>query len=144
MTAEERAALVEALEAHQTFYLATSVGDEPWINGAFFGYEAAESLTLYCAARNPSRKLDNLRRNPGVAFLMAGSRPDLWVQGTGRAEVLEDPDEARAAMDVVVSHAPDVIAFLANRPYVMVRIRVAAFRVTDLRGERRVVFVDQR
>jgi nitroimidazol reductase NimA-like FMN-containing flavoprotein (pyridoxamine 5'-phosphate oxidase superfamily) len=105
-----RAILEEALVCR----IGLSDGGMPYVVPMNYGL-GADCLYLHCAAEG--RKLDILRKNDRVCFEMdllreikQGAEPCGWgaryesVIGFGRAVIVEDPAEKRAALDRIMEH----------------------------------------
>ena len=89
-------------------------GGEPYVVPVLFGYE---DRTVYIHSAREGKKLDVLRANPRVCFevdvdveVRPGEVPCRSgvryrsVIGRGRAVLLEDPEEKKRALDVIVRH----------------------------------------
>jgi len=94
--------------------IAFSDGGQPYVVPVCFGYENGR-LYFHSAARG--RKLEILRRNDAVCCefdvdqeIVRGEDACGWdvkyrsVVGFGKAALVEDPDEKRRALDVIVAH----------------------------------------
>lgn len=133
--ATERSVTLKAvLDTHATMALATSVGEQPWVAKVFFVDDEPTTgcLDLCCALILTSRKLANLRENSRIAFLVAGDTPDRWVQGTGRADVVDDDADADAIVKRLEEKSPIAGPFLRMVPWTAVRVHVEAAKLTDV------------
>lgn len=133
--ADERIVLVEAVFAeHPSMAIATSAGDEPWAGKVFFVDDEPEPgrLDLCCALIVTSRKLEILQKNPRIAFVVAGDLPDRWIQGVGRAEVVEDEADCDAIMKRLEEKSAPAGPFLRRVPWKGVRIHVERLKLTDV------------
>ena len=87
---------------------------QPYVVPVSFGYEDS---TLYIHSGTKGRKLDILRKNDAVCVefdvdhqIIEAENPCKWnvgyrsVIGFGRASLVEDPEERRKALDLVVTH----------------------------------------
>jgi nitroimidazol reductase NimA-like FMN-containing flavoprotein (pyridoxamine 5'-phosphate oxidase superfamily) len=126
--------LKSVLDDYATMSIATAVAEQPWVAKVFFVDDEPTQgcLDLCCALIMTSRKLANLRSNPRVAFLVAGDSPDRWVQGTGRADVIEEQSEAEAIVKRLEARVPQAGAFLQLVPWTAVRIHVETAKLTDI------------
>lgn len=92
--------------------IALADGDEPYVVTLSYGYDAPKHRLCFHAA-TAGRKLDIIARNPracATVILDLGYRETECAHSyesvvvTGRMRVLDDIDEVRAAMHVLVSH----------------------------------------
>jgi nitroimidazol reductase NimA-like FMN-containing flavoprotein (pyridoxamine 5'-phosphate oxidase superfamily) len=110
----DRVALDEILHKALTCRLAMCDGDQPYVIPLNFGYDG-KSLYIHCAREG--RKLDILKTNNRVCFemdgdheLVKGESPCDWgfraesVIGFGKAVLIEDGEEKRRALDVIMEH----------------------------------------
>jgi len=108
------AAIDDILQRGTVCHMAMVDGDRPYVVPLCYGYRGG---ALYAHSAREGRKLDLLRRNPAVCFdvcvdveLAPGDRPCRWsmryrsVIGDGRATLLDDPEDQRAALDIIMAH----------------------------------------
>lgn len=102
--------------------LGLAVDNTPYIVPVFFGYEN-NCLYIHCAKEG--RKLDMIKQNNYVCFEMEGDteitnrdKPACqWssayhsVIGWGSASILENPEEKKQALDVIMRHYSNQAAF---------------------------------
>lgn len=105
-------------------HLATSVDDHPHVAPVWYNYDdgTLEVLTA-------GKKLENVRRNPRVAVSIQkdeGGRTEWMVALRGRATVIEDGDEIRAAARRINPRYPENAAETAFPENVLVRIDVGS------------------
>jgi uncharacterized protein len=106
------AAIEDILRRATICRLAMCDGEKPYIVPLCYGY-ADRALYIHCAKEG--RKLDILRRNPNVCFevevdcqVTKGDTACRWafayksVIGSGRAVLIEDADQKRGALDVIM------------------------------------------
>ncbi len=111
---EERSTVEAVIAAARFCRLAMSDGDAPYIVPLCFGYR---DNTLYFHSAVQGRKVDILRKNPRVCVqfdcdlaLLPAEKPCDWslayksVIGFGRASFLEDPQEKREALALIMAH----------------------------------------
>lgn len=132
--AERTDALGAVFDAHASMAIATASDGEPWVAKVFFVDDepAPGRLDLCCCLLLTSRKLANLQRDPRVAFLVAGDSPDRWVQGLGRAELVEDEADAEAIEKRLEAKSAAAGAFLGLVKWRAVRIHVERVKLTDV------------
>jgi len=110
----DRSALEAIIEASFVCRLALSDGDQPYIVPLCFGYN---DMTLFFHGAKEGRKIDLIRKNSNVCFefdLDAAAIEDekacSWgvryrrVIGFGRAFLLDDFEEKRKALDIIIDH----------------------------------------
>jgi uncharacterized protein len=108
------AAIDDILRRGTVCHMAMVDGDRPYVVPLCYGYRDG---ALYAHSAREGRKLDLLRRNPAVCFdvsvdveLAPGDHPCRWnmryrsVIGAGRATLVDDPEDKRAAMDIIMAH----------------------------------------
>lgn len=125
----DRRDIDEVLRSHKVCRMAMCDGDDPYVLPLSYGYDGA-SLFIHCAREG--RKLDVLRRNSKVCFVVDGDhafvpadqvcrRPMRYrcVVGTGVATILDSMEEKIGALKVLMDHQygpgdwsfdPDVVA----------------------------------
>jgi len=110
----DRAAMDDLLRRHQVLYLALPDESAPYVIPITYGYDG-ECLYLHCAAEG--RKIDLMKAHPQVAFAIEaeytvkpGDVACGWgfdyasVVGEGTAEIIEDHDEKKHGLDVLMRH----------------------------------------
>jgi nitroimidazol reductase NimA-like FMN-containing flavoprotein (pyridoxamine 5'-phosphate oxidase superfamily) len=143
MDVETRQTLQAFLAQYDTLLIATERDHQPFTTGAFFAEEISASgeINLYFTFIVTSRKLANLRDNPKVGIFIGPRQPSEWLEGTGVARVVEDPQEAERAKQLVMSKSALAGQFMAQVPIVPVRVTVNWARITDLRAGYKVTEV---
>jgi nitroimidazol reductase NimA-like FMN-containing flavoprotein (pyridoxamine 5'-phosphate oxidase superfamily) len=124
----------DIFDDHPTMSIALASGGEPWIAKVFFVEDQPEPgcLDLCCSVLTTSRKFAMLKDNPTVAFVVAGELPDRWIQGTGRAQVVDDEADGAAIFKRLEDKSEAAGPFLARMPSQPVRIHVGRMKVTDV------------
>ena len=110
----EEAAVVAIIENARVCRLAMVDGDRPYMVPLCFGYQ---DRALYFHSALKGRKIDLLRKSPHVCFeleavaeAVAAEKACDWgmkyqsVIGFGRAEFIEDADDKRRALDIIMAH----------------------------------------
>jgi uncharacterized protein len=118
---KENGGIEEIIKRALVCRLAMSVEDRPYVVPLCFGYKEG-SLYFHCAREG--MKLEMLRKNNRVCFewdvdhaLVTAENGCDWtmkgqsVVGFGRAYIVDDPDEKRAGLDVIMEH------YGAERPF---------------------------
>ena len=110
------AEIVRILDTAKVLHLGLSVNDEPYVVPMNYGYTMEDGkLTLYLHSALKGKKLDMMRANPKVFFeidcdLMSfeGRVPCQYglvyssVMGRGTASIVEDVEEKKQAMTVLM------------------------------------------
>ena len=109
-----RAEIDEIINRAAVCRLAMVDKNKPYIVPLNFGYDG-KSLFFHSATQG--RKLEILKKNNSVCFeldvdveIKKGEKACDWsclyqsVIGSGRAELLEKPDEIKAALDIIMRH----------------------------------------
>ena len=111
---EDQRDIEEIIRRAQICYLAMADGGRPYAVPMNFGYE---DRTVYLHSAGEGRKMEILRQNPFVClafvdshFVVPAESACGWsasyssaiVEGT--AGFIRDPDEKRAALDVIMGH----------------------------------------
>ena len=136
MNAETRQTMEAFLAQYDTLLIATERDHQPYTTGAFFAEEITDSgnLVLYFTFIITSRKLANLRDNPKVGIFIGPRQPTEWLEGTGKAYVVEDAQEAERVKQLVMTKSELAGKFMAQVPILPVRVDVTWARITDLRA----------
>lgn len=113
----DTAAIRAILDKAQVVHLAMIDGDRPYVVPLHYGYTLEDvRLTLYLHSAKEGRKLDVLRQNDRVAFVLetdlapisGGDIPCKYgaayasVMGEGRATILTDPVEKTDALTMLM------------------------------------------
>ena len=116
-----RADIDAVIRRCQVCRLGLADGGEPYVVPLCFGYDGG---TLYFHAARDGRKLDLMRRNSRVCFesdiveeIIEASTACGWgmqfqsVLGTGTASTVEDPEEKRRALALIMTQ------YAGDRPF---------------------------
>lgn len=143
MDVETRQTMQAFLAQYDTLLIATERDHQPYTTGAFYAEEINErgDIFLYFTFIVTSRKLANLRENPKVGIYIGPRQPTEWLEGTGIAQVVEDPEEAERTKQLVMTKSELAGQFMAQVPIVPVRVAVTWARITDLRAGYKVTEV---
>jgi nitroimidazol reductase NimA-like FMN-containing flavoprotein (pyridoxamine 5'-phosphate oxidase superfamily) len=133
----DRAEIEAILQRATVCHLGLAEGSEPYVVPVSFGYR---DNCLYVHSAPEGKKIAMLKRNGRVCFevdvdegLLREGRPCTWsiryrsVIGWGRADWLEDEEEKRRALDVIVAHyggQPDPYPARVLRQAAVIRITV--------------------
>ena len=106
----------QILDTAKVLHLGLSVNDEPYVVPMNYGYVMEEDkLVLYLHSAVRGKKLDMIRQNPKVFFELdcdripfEGEKPCQYglsyasVMGRGRARIVEDVEEKKKAMSILM------------------------------------------
>lgn len=109
--------IIGILEKCPIGHLALSDGDRAYVVPLNFAWQVQEGkMTVYFHCAKEGRKIDLLRKNPNACFeadcsfsLVKGSSACRWsalyesVIGEGRAALIDDPEEKREALDLLMT-----------------------------------------
>ncbi|MDY7030976.1 MAG: pyridoxamine 5'-phosphate oxidase family protein [Thermodesulfobacteriota bacterium] len=109
----------EVVTSHNLIRIATLDSDgAPCVRSVDYAMGDCENI-LYCITQKNSRKVDQIRNNGKIAFLIdhdCHEWEDLqklkYIKGTGTATIVEDPEEMQKAFGLLLQKFP----FLANLP----------------------------
>ena len=112
-------AILAIIENAQVCRLAMADGNKPYMVPLCFGYE---NQTLFFHSALKGRKIDFLRKNPRVCFEFEAAVETVpaeeacsWgmqyksVIGFGQAEFINDTDDKRRALDIIMAQYSDQI-----------------------------------
>ncbi len=137
MTGPQRFSLEQILDAirhhlaaRHTCVLATCRADIPWAASSFY---VSRDLDLYVCQGRTARTLDNMRANPRTAFTVDDRQAAAWLQGVGRAGVVDPADDrwARERLQVV---APEFTHHFTNPQQPVLRVSVEELAFADRPG----------
>jgi hypothetical protein len=113
----DRSAMEAIIAEAQVCHLGLSDGDQPYVVPMHFGYQDG---ALYLHGALQGRKMEILRQDPKVCAqfdirmtLMTAENACDWgarfqsVIGFGRAVVLEDPEEKKKGLAIIMAHYSD-------------------------------------
>jgi len=113
----DKSAMEDIINASIVCRLGLSDGDEPYIVPLCFGYQDG---ALYFHGAREGKKMDMIRKNPNVCFefdtnteMIEAEEACGWslkyqsVVGFGKAQLVEDPDEKRKALDIIMNQYSD-------------------------------------
>jgi nitroimidazol reductase NimA-like FMN-containing flavoprotein (pyridoxamine 5'-phosphate oxidase superfamily) len=128
--------------------LGLAVNNTPYVVPVNFGYDAEENC-LYFHCAKEGRKLDMIKQNNTVCFEMdvdmrisdAGNTACNWsasyrsVIGYGEAFILENSDEKKKALDVIMRHYSSAASFEYS-PTSVERVGIVKIAVTGMTGKK--------
>jgi len=116
--------IVEYLSAHRYLALASVDPDgRPVVHT--MGY-ASDGAIVYCATNRETRKAQNMKRNPNVAYVVSEDY-ERWetiqgVQIQGKATILEDQAEIKRAIEILARKFPPFASLGQNPVYLFFKI----------------------
>lgn len=123
-----------SLRAYDAMALATFGEDGPHIAGVYFAPEiAGHGLRLIIATLGDTLLHRSLQRDPRVAFLCSPGAASRWVQGTGVAEVIDDPLHHADLHERLMAHAPGARAYVERFPMLPALIQVRRLKIVEAR-----------
>lgn len=116
--------IVDYLSSHNIMTLATVTSDGSPLTRTL--EYASDSATVYFATFNGSRKVQNIRQNPRVAYTVDEDYKDwMTIQGVkieGIATILSDPAAAGQAAQAYIAKFPFVANFPPNPDLIFVKV----------------------
>jgi len=125
---DARAVALDILRAHRVAVIATAIANQPWASTVFY---AEDGFMLYVNTPNGTTMLRNLRANPRVSYAVDEQKPTFFLQATGRASIVDDPDEFARARALFAVKVPE--AHVGHPNYTLVKIVSEHVYVSDFR-----------
>jgi len=118
MKTDDKQTIESIIEKATVCRIALSKNDMPYVIPLIFGYK---DNCLYFHSAPKGRKIDTIKQNPNVCFEMdidcelvkKTENPCKWdmryysVIGFGKASFIDDIEEKREALDIIVTHYSD-------------------------------------
>ena len=121
-----------SLRAYDAMALATIGEDGPQVAGVFFAPEIdAGGIRLIIATLGDTLLHRSLQHDPQVAFLCSPGSASRWVQGTGVAELVDDPLRHADLHERLMAHAPGARAYVERFPMVPALIAVRRLKIVE-------------
>jgi 1,4-dihydroxy-2-naphthoate octaprenyltransferase len=121
--------IIKIYRQNKTLSLA-SAGEKIWASRVYF---ASEGLYLY-AIIEESNSYQNIKENNEVFFLIDRGKPDFFLQGRAKAEILGRPDKNPRQCAFLFQKNPEIIPFVKKHDnLVVVRIKPSMLYVSDFR-----------
>jgi nitroimidazol reductase NimA-like FMN-containing flavoprotein (pyridoxamine 5'-phosphate oxidase superfamily) len=130
--------------------VAFAANNTPYIVTLNFGYKWNNELTLYFHCAKEGRKLDLMRENNRVCFemdidheLQLGATPCKGTMkyksliGYGTLEIIEDPEEKREGLDLIM----DKYGYVGKKEYdakLLNITEILKLKVTEISGKKKV------
>lgn len=121
-----------SLRAYDAMALATVGEDGPQVAGVFFAPEIeGRGIRLIIATLGDTLLHRSLQHDPRVAFLCSPGTASRWVQGTGNAQVVDDPVRHADLHERLMAHAPGARAYVERFPMVPALIHVQRLKIVE-------------
>lgn len=121
-----------SLRAYDALALATITEQGPQVAGVFFAPEiAGRGIRLIIATLGDTVLHRSLQRYSRVAFLCSPGTASRWVQGTGVAELVDDPLRHADLHERLMAHAPGARAYVERFPMVPALIAVRHLKIVE-------------
>ncbi|MBV8527927.1 MAG: pyridoxamine 5'-phosphate oxidase family protein [Candidatus Dormibacteraeota bacterium] len=121
-----------SLRAYDAMALATTGEDGPQVAGVFFAPEVVkDGIRLIIATLGDTLLHRSLQHDPHVAFLCSPGNASRWVQGTGVAELVDDPLRHADLHERLMAHAPGARAYVERFPMVPALINVRRLKIVE-------------
>lgn len=121
-----------SLRAYDAMALATLGDDGPQVAGVFFAPEIdAHGIRLIIATLGDTLLHRSLQQDPRVAFLCSPGTASRWVQGTGAAQLIDDPLRHADLHERLMAHAPGARAYVERFPMVPALITVHRLKIVE-------------
>lgn len=121
-----------SLRAYDAMALATTGEDGPQVAGVFFAPEITHGgIRLIIATLGDTLLHRSLQHDPHVAFLCSPGTASRWVQGTGVAELVDDPLRHAELHERLMAHAPGARAYVERFPMVPALIAVRRLKIVE-------------
>jgi hypothetical protein len=121
-----------ALRGYNIATLATTLPAGPHVAGVFFAAVLEDGrLRLVLTVFRETRLHRGIAADPRVAFMCSPGNPTRWVQGTGTARVIEDPERRTELLDRIAAHAPAARPFIEADNAVPVLLDVAELKIVE-------------
>ena len=121
-----------SLRAYDTLALATVGADGPQVAGIYFAPEVEQGrIRLIIATLGDTLLHRALQHDARVAFLCSQGNTSRWVQGTGDAQLVDDPERHADLHERLMAHAPGARAYVERFPMVPALIFVRKLKIVD-------------
>jgi hypothetical protein len=121
-----------ALRGYEIATLATTLPTGPHAAGVFFAtILEGERIRLVLTVFRGTRLHRGIEHDPRVAFMCSPGNPSRWIQGTGRAHPVEDPERRIELIDHIVAHAPAARPFIEAPNSLPVLLDVVELKIVE-------------
>ncbi len=121
-----------ALRGYNIATLATTLPGGPHAAGVFFATVLdGDRIHLVLTLFRETRLHRGIAADPRVAFMCSPGNPSRWIQGTGLAHVVEDPERRTELIDRIALHAPAARTFVEAAGSVPVLLDVVELKIVE-------------
>ncbi|HEY2703440.1 MAG TPA: hypothetical protein VGL20_07095 [Candidatus Dormibacteraeota bacterium] len=121
-----------ALRGYNIATLATTLPGGPHAAGVFFATLLdGDRIRLVLTLFRETRLHRGITADPRVAFMCSPGNPSRWIQGTGLAHVVEDPERRTELIDRIALHAPAARTFVEAAGSVPVLLDVVELKIVE-------------
>lgn len=121
-----------ALRGYNIATIATTLPTGPHVAGAFFAtLEEDDRIRLLLTVFRGSRLHRGILADPRVAFMCSPGNASRWIQGSGVARPVEDPERRVELVDRLLAHAPQARPFIDQPPSVPVLVDVVGLKIVE-------------
>jgi hypothetical protein len=121
-----------ALRGYNITTIATTLPTGPHVAGAFFAtLQEGERIRLLLTVFRGSRLHRGILADPRVAFMCSPGSASRWIQGSGLARPVDDPERRVELVDRLLAHAPQVRPFVDQPPSVPVLVDVTGLKIVE-------------
>ncbi|MEM3197484.1 MAG: UbiA family prenyltransferase [Conexivisphaerales archaeon] len=125
-----KAEVIELLRKSKTMSISTC-DNGPWTIKVFYAMDRGFIFLL----EKGGKTLEAIKSGSKVSFAIDFNRPDLFVQGYGKVEVVGEPGNLDEERGILLAKVPEDTLFSGSGHTVIVRLVPEMLRVTDMRGE---------
>ncbi len=122
--------VLELLRKSKTMSISTCQND-PWTIKVFYAMDRGFIFLV----EKGGITLEAINNGSRVSFAIDLNKPDLFVQGYGRAEVVGEPGKLDEERGILLAKVPQDSLFASSGHTVVVRLFPELLRVTDMRAE---------
>lgn len=120
------------LRAYTIATISTTLPTGPHVAGVFFATILEEErIRLVLSVFRDTRLHRGIVADPRVAFMCSPGNASRWVQGTGRARVVEDPERRMDLLDTIAAHDPAARQFIETANSVPVVLDVVELKIVE-------------
>lgn len=121
--------IIKYLRKARTMVISTD-GKKLWTTKVFY---AMDQGFLFLAEKN-SATLQNITKNPELSFAIDFNKPDLFIQGSGKVEVLGEPKDHDRERGILIYKIPEDALFVHFQQVLIVRLIPSRIKVTDMQS----------
>ena len=121
-----------ALRGYEITTLATTLPAGPHVAGVFFATALEDGrIRLVLTVFRETRLHRGIAADPRVAFMCSPGSASRWIQGTGLARVVDDPERRTELIDRIAAQAPAARPFIDADNAVPVVLDVVELKIVE-------------